>query len=352
MNQAGELVPQNESTPRLPDRLARVPAFPPVAARLLGMLSREGVSLGEVAEWIATDPIFSSRILQYANSVEFGGAQPVTSLKHALIMLGFDRTRKLALSLAMTAYVQTALKARQLRRCWRHTIACALIADAMARACGQFEEQAYTAGILHDVGRLGLLVAYPFEYEETIRFAAERSLDMLDYERERFGVDHAEAGRMLVERWKLPDPFPLIAGRHHDRTEGLELDLLGVVSRACRAADALGFDVTQPLRPQTLEEIFEGLPAAAVRRLLSESDKWRDQIENRIASYESTSTEPAEEAVPEGNIEEVEPTEGFGVDIPTVAAVEPETVPTGVAMWKLAAAVAAAAAALAAWMTR
>jgi len=151
------------------------------------------VSLGEVAEWIATDPIFSSRILQYANSVEFGAAQPVTSLKHALILLGFDRTRKLALSLAMAAYVQSALKARHLRRCWRHTIACALIADAMARACGKFEEQAYTAGILHDVGRLGLLVAYPFEYEETIRFAAERSLDMLDYERERFGVDHTEA---------------------------------------------------------------------------------------------------------------------------------------------------------------
>ncbi len=277
-----------ESGLKLPPKLARVPAFPPVAARLLGSLSRENVSLEEVAGLIATDPMFSSRILQAANSIEFGCTQRVTNLTQALLLLGLERTRGLAVSLATAAYLRNALRAENLRRCWRHTVACAMLADSIARALGRFMDQAYTAGILHDIGRLGLVVAFPNEYEHAIRDAAQRSLDMLEYERELFGIAHTDAGRLLVNKWNLPEPFPEIAGRHHDRQEGGEIDLLAVVSMACRLADELGFEVTKPLKPATVEEILAPLPEAVRFRLQNEAPGWRAAIEQRVNAFEGT----------------------------------------------------------------
>ncbi len=339
-------MPTNQTAPetsaKLPPGLARVPAFPPVAARLLGLLSRESISLEEVADLIATDPLFSSRMLQSANSIEFGCSQRVTNIKRALLLLGIDRTRNLAVSLATAAYMRNALRAENLRRCWRHTVACAMISESIARAIGQYQDQAYTAGILHDIGRLGLVVAYPNEYENAIRNAAHRSIDMLDYEREIFGIDHAEAGRLLVTKWNLPDPFPLIAGRHHDRTGSSELDLLAVVSLACRMADMLGFEVTQPLRPLTLDDALAGLPEAVHYRLKTEAPTWRDVIERKLQAFEGAEPSHSEVEVPEaaaGN------SPGIEADLQTLPAA-PRTrisVYWRAAGWVIAAIVAAAA---------
>ncbi len=306
-----------ETTLKLPAKLARVPAFPPVAARLLSLLSRENVSLEEVSELIATDPLFSSRILQAANSIEFGCSHRVTNLTQALLLLGLDRTRSLAVSLATAAYLRNALRAENLRRCWRHTVACAMISDNIAHALGRFTDQAYTAGILHDIGRLGLVVAYPAEYERAIRDAAHRSLDMLDYERELFGLDHAEAGRLLVNKWNLPEPFPLIAGRHHDPTQSSEVDLLAVVSMACRLSDTLGFEVTQPLRPVTLDDILAPLPEAVRFRLRAEVPGWRPAIERRLSAFEGAGDPPSNSAADpdaEASSPETDPSE-FEVDL-------------------------------------
>src|SRR5204863_396988 len=126
--------------------------------------------------------------------------------------------------------------AKELRLCWEHTLATAILADQIAHACEAFTAVAYTAGIIHDIGRLGLLVAYPKDYERIIRDAAEGCLDLLDFETEQFGIHHAEAGRLLAERWKLPEEFLMIAGRHHDPCEGQELDLLRIIHVACRLA--------------------------------------------------------------------------------------------------------------------
>jgi HD-like signal output (HDOD) protein len=204
--------------------LSKVPPFPPIAARLMVLLANESAQVGEVADLIGSDPTFSARLLQRVNSVEFGLAEPVSDVGRALTILGLDQTRQITVTLATAAYSQGTLVAADLRRCWEHTVATAILADQIAKACGAFVDIAYTAGIIHDFGRLGLLVAYPREYERIIRDAAACCLDILDFECEQFGVNHAEAGRILAERWGLPAEFRVIAGRHHDPCEGEELD--------------------------------------------------------------------------------------------------------------------------------
>ncbi|HMD49637.1 MAG TPA: HDOD domain-containing protein [Bryobacteraceae bacterium] len=269
--------------------LSRVPPFPPVAAKLLSLLCGSSVDLGEVADLISGDATFTARLLQRVNSAEFGLLTDVRSVKQAVALLGIDLTRNIIVAQATEAYTAGALGVEELRRCWQHTLATAVLADEIAKACGHFTQAAFTAGIVHDIGRLGLLVAYPQDYERIIRDAAERCLDLLDFEHEEFGLDHAAAGRILAERWELPAEMASIAGRHHDPTEGAELTLLRIVHVACRLADALGFEVVKPLTDLTPEQVLAELPENARKNLNADPVEFHLRIERLIAKYGSSS---------------------------------------------------------------
>jgi HD-like signal output (HDOD) protein len=269
-------------------RLSVVPPFPPIAARLLTTLAGNSIQIKELADLISSDALFTGRILQYANSCQFGLLQPVRNVRHALVTLGLDRTRRITITAATSAYSRVAMRTPELKRCWQHTIATAVLSEEISHRCGAFTEPAYAAGIMHDIGRLGLLVAFPSVYENTLRDAAARCLDLLDYERETFGVDHAEAGRWLCAKWNLPEEFHIIAGRHHDRCEGADLSLLKIVHVACRLADHFGYDVSRPLKPEEFDEIVSVLPATARELLAQEgSDMFRQKIDERVRAFDN-----------------------------------------------------------------
>jgi putative nucleotidyltransferase with HDIG domain len=310
--------------------LSKVPPFPPIAARLLVLLANESVQIDEIAELVGSDPTFSARLLQRVNSVEFGLTGSVSDVRRALTLLGLDQTRQITVTRATAAYTKGSLGSDDLRRCWQHTVATAILADQIAKACGAFVDVAYTAGIIHDIGRLGLLVAYPREYERVIRDAAERCLDLLDYECEQFGVHHAEAGRILSERWGLPAEFRIIAGRHHDPCEGGELDLLRIVHVACRLADALGFEITRPLVTLSIDVVLSELPGRARERFQSTPDEWRSQIEKRIQAFGQNEPDDAAEpalAPPEPPTEN-ESAPAIGAEYP------PEPDPNSIPSWR------------------
>ena len=158
--------------------LKKVPPFPPVAVKLLSLLSSPTVDTNEVADLISSDATFTARLLQRVNSAEFGFVSDITNVRRAVALLGLDTTRQITLAHATSAYAQGGLKTETMRRCWQHTVATAVLAEEIAAACGAFSSVAFTAGIMHDIGRLGLLVAYPAEYERVIRYAAARCLDV------------------------------------------------------------------------------------------------------------------------------------------------------------------------------
>lgn len=275
--------------------LSRVPPFPPVAAKLLTLLCSPSVDLSEVADLISGDATFTARLLQRVNSAEFGLLTDLRNVKQGVALLGIDLTRKIVIAQATEAYTAGALGTEELRRCWQHTVATAVLADEIAQACHKFTQSAFTAGIMHDIGRLGLLVVYPRDYERIIRNAAEHCLDLLDFEQEEFGLDHATAGRILAERWALPAEMAAIAGRHHDPAEGSELTLLRIVHVACRLADALGFEVVRPLKELTVEEVIAELPEHARKRLNADPAEFRARIERLIAQFGSHPSDPPPE---------------------------------------------------------
>ena len=104
-------------------------------------------------------------------------------------------------------------------------------------------------------------------------------------------MHHAEAGRMLAERWGLPSDVAVIAGRHHDGSEGVELNALRIVHIACSLADVLGFDVVKPLKPPTAEAVLAGLPPRARQRLLQSPEELLKRIQERISEFSSDKAE-------------------------------------------------------------
>jgi putative nucleotidyltransferase with HDIG domain len=313
-------VSQGEATLKGTVALRSIPVFPPIAIRLLQLVSSEDVALRQVIELLRADPAFSAEILRRANSSLFGTRQPVSSLQHALVVLGLRRVRSLTMTVASGMYLKAALEIAELRRCWRHTLACALLTEELARACSVHEDLAYTAGLMHDIGRLGLLVAHPVEYAKLLRSAAKRraaeeDYDLLDHEKEVFGADHCATGNWLAEQWNLPEEFRVITGRHHDPPAGAALDLLGLVHLGCRLADALGFHVVPPRQPGSLDEIRAMLPESARRRFHTDSDDLRKFVEVRIHALDIADLPPL-------------PAPAAGAaDEPAVEAAAPEAVP-------------------------
>jgi HD-like signal output (HDOD) protein len=305
-----------EASLKDPTALETIPAFPPIALRLLELVSGEDVALREVIELLRADAAFSAEILRRANSALFGAKQPINSLQHALVVLGLRRVQSLTMTVASGRYLKAALEIAELRRCWRHTLACALICEELARACSIHEDVAYTAGLMHNIGRLGLLVAHPLEYANLVKVAQQSpagdgDVDLLDHEKEVFGMDHCGVGNYLAEQWGLPEEFRVVTGRHHDPPSGLEMDLLALVYLGCQLADGLGFDVVRSRRARTLEEIREALPPAAQRRFHRDAEELRQFVETRIDALDIVDlpapTAQPEEPKPEQPVQEAQP---------------------------------------------
>jgi HD-like signal output (HDOD) protein len=178
--------------------LEKLPQFPAIATKLLRLLSRDDVNVEEIGSLIRTDAALASAVLRIVNSPLYATATPISSVQSAVSLMGFDTIRDFALTVSVRSFLTTGVRIDLLRRLWRHSLACALICEELSANCLSSQgvgDRAYTAGLLHNIGRLGLFVEHPLEYTTLIEDKANRDTDILEWERASFGIDHCEAGR-------------------------------------------------------------------------------------------------------------------------------------------------------------
>jgi HD-like signal output (HDOD) protein len=212
------------------------------AAAKLYALNERNADLREIGKLIGTDPSLSALVLRLVNSPLFGVRQKVTSVLQAIAMLGLDRLRALATTAAFHMMVNPATASPALTRCWRHSVACALVTQEIA-VSGSFRgDTAYTAGLLHDIGCFAMLSCWPREYSNLL--ASCQPADQLELEFETFGVSHTDAGAFLLEKWGLPEPLVASARDHHCGASVHQSGLVNLVSRGCTMATSLGFAAT------------------------------------------------------------------------------------------------------------
>jgi len=266
-----------------------LPPFPAIALNALSLMSGRDTSLPELCNLIRSDPAFSTAILKIANSPLVAFSRNITSVMQASMLLGFRRLKCVVITVGLKSYLQDSPSAL-MRSCWQHSVACGMIAERAAAGSGLDQEFAYTAGIMHDIGRAAMVAAAPQAYARVIAEEADEPGKLLPREREQFGVDHCEAGAALVKAWKLSGAFLEITACHHDpfhRDRGMPgRGAASLIAPSCRLADALGFGLGKypALR---YAEVVSAFPEPARMALPREPEVFVAEIAEEIRAMES-----------------------------------------------------------------
>ncbi|GAG36994.1 unnamed protein product, partial [marine sediment metagenome] len=178
----------------------------------------------------------------------FGLSGRVKTVSHAIVVLGFREIRNLALGVTVFALRFGRDRSSPLDHTdfWRHTLAVASAARMIATCISLPDpEEAYIAGLIHDIGKLVLVEHFPNEYTEALWKASAEACSLNEAEQSVLSIDHAEVGRKLCEHWKLPESLTLAVGSHHRPLEEMttsasEAPLAAVVRVADNAARAAG----------------------------------------------------------------------------------------------------------------
>ena len=219
--------------------LRELPALPSVVLDLIHSLGREDVDVTALAEKMSRDQALAAKILRLANSSFYGLPARVKTVKQAIVVLGFDSARALAVASNMIGSIQGAARQVDVADFWRHSIATALCAKNLARLAGIDQEAAFIAGLLHDIGRLVLATRFPDDYARVLQDCERNDTPVGVAEVRVFGLDHQRAGEMLAEAWKFPPLIQRAIGQHH-APDGADLaDLPGVVHAANAMVHAL-----------------------------------------------------------------------------------------------------------------
>jgi HD-like signal output (HDOD) protein len=235
------------------DRLSHLPAFHPTAMKLLAISSEADSAITDFEGVFKADPALAADLLLMANSAAFGGRARVEAIRHALTLLGLERVRAMACNIMLAAYVKQ-LPAEQIRPIWLHGIATAVVCEILGKSYNI--HGMYTVGLLHDLGRLGLLLSGGPRYAELLAAEVAGVSDAIEQETALCGMNHCDAGALLALTWGFPEILQVAMVEHHgDRAVGSGSPV-GLVQIACRMADWLGFaevkrqDLAPPILPQ------------------------------------------------------------------------------------------------------
>lgn len=246
--------------PQAPWALRLVPPFPAIAQRILALAGTDDIDVRKLGELVKMDPSFAAELLRYANSALFGARREVTSLSQAIMMVGTDRVKTMATMVVINRMVRSSVRMAALRKVWQHSVVTAVIAEEAARVTRTNREAAYTAGLLHNLGTLGMMSAYPDEYSRMLSVSDDFGFDLLRTERDLFDIDHCAAGAYLAQDWDFPDELAAAIATHHDDPVRGEVSLDNLVKISWRLADALGYAAFSPARAWTSQELIAMVP--------------------------------------------------------------------------------------------
>ncbi|CDG81463.1 HDOD domain-containing protein [Janthinobacterium agaricidamnosum] len=221
-----------------------LPSLPAVVMELLNNIDQENIDISVLAKKVSYDQALTAKTLRLANSSQYGLQVKATTIQQAITYLGFQTTRNLITAAAITGcFPEGGCKGFDDKAFWRHSIATAACARILARHIRFNQDYAFTAGLLHDIGRLVLVSSFPQHVEQVLAYRAAHDCYLLDAERDVLGVDHVQAGVALAEHWNFSDTMRLAIAWHHEpETQGA-----GFLASIIHVADAIvhALDLTQ-----------------------------------------------------------------------------------------------------------
>ena len=260
-------IPSEKSVQHLPqtineDQVKRIisvtgnlPPVPHVAAKLMELVGKEDTSVRDLQKVISADPALTARILKMANSVFYSFDQKVSTLSHALVILGFRAVQSMGIaassrSLFVKKGTQFGLKEKLL---WEHSIGVGMGCRQVARLVGyQQEETAFIVGLLHDIGKAILNQVVPKKYSMIVETVYNDGRTTAEVEREALGFDHTHIGALIAQKWNFSWDMVESIAYHHSpeaQTSGSPLSAILAVSNEICKRMGIG-----------LEKVNDGIP--------------------------------------------------------------------------------------------
>lgn len=220
----------------------RLPSLPSVALEVIDLVQRPDVNIKQIAGTIQNDPALTGKILKTVNSSFYGQSYSVSSITHALVVLGLNSVKTLALGFSLVNNLKTAGgEGFNHVEFWKRSLYTATAARNVSKMAGLIQtEEAFLGGLMQDIGMLALNQTLPDQYGKIIAESKGDHHRLLDLERERLGLDHAEVGAALAKSWNLPPLLTAPIQFHeapHAAPEDALLPLVRAVGLGNRVAD-------------------------------------------------------------------------------------------------------------------
>jgi len=221
--------------------LRQLPSLPVVVLEVLESFERSDVDVDALSRKIAKDQAIAARVLRIANSSFYGLQTRVATVQEAVVVLGFRSVRAMVMSVAATnSFPRGECRGFNHTAFWRHCVGVAMCARTLAQRAQINPEKAFTAGLMHDIGRLVLVTCFPQEYAETLAYRAHHDCTVVIAERDVLGLDHAVVGDALAERWKFSPVLREGIAGHHTPQGYTATSLAGLIHVADLTVHALG----------------------------------------------------------------------------------------------------------------
>lgn len=198
-------------------KLRDLPTLPEVATKVMEIANNPRSSAADMAKVISQDQALTAKILKLVNSAYYGFPRKISTITQAIVILGFRTVRDLVLNISISDMFNSksvgGLNAESL---WLHNLGTAVTAKILAKRVGYDPvEEAFTAGLLHDLGKLVLIKLFPQEYEKIATIAKNGDRWIRDVEESILEIDHSIVGKWVAENWKFPPQLVQAIQMHH-----------------------------------------------------------------------------------------------------------------------------------------
>jgi len=231
---------------RIQAHIARMPSLSTTVIKVLETCNDPRASANDLQRVISLDPVLTARVLKLINSAYYSVGVPITSLTRAIVMLGLNTVKNLALSFAILENLRTngSLSAFTPDEFWTHSLCVGVIAKSLAAVkedTAQGLEAFFVAGLLHDLGKIPLNRQFPEEYHRAWETAEQDLVALRHCEFKLLGMDHCAVGSMIAKKWHLGATLVETLSHHHNPEDSSEVDrdFVFIVSLANQFANHL-----------------------------------------------------------------------------------------------------------------